>query len=59
METKGTSKDGRMGVSLSKEIAQDLLELKEKLTGELGVNLSVTQVVEYLISQYKQRQSDQ
>ena len=58
METKGNSKSGRMGVSLSKEASESLLELREKLAREIGVVLSVTQVVEYLIQQYKQRQND-
>jgi hypothetical protein len=59
MEPKGASKDGRMGVSISKETANELLEIKEELIEKIGVNLSFTQVVEYLIKQYKTRQSDQ
>jgi len=53
METKNASKDGRVGVSLSKETASELLEIKNELVEKLGINLSFTQVIEYLVKQYK------
>ena len=59
METKGVSKDGRVGVSINKEVANDLLTIKNELFEKLGVNLSFTQVIEYLVKQYKTRQNDQ
>jgi hypothetical protein len=59
METKVASKDGRVGVSISKETAHELLDIKNELVDRLGINLSFTQVIEYLIKQYKTRQSDQ
>ena len=59
METKNAGKNGRVGVSLSSDTANDLLEIKEELVQKLGVNLSFTQVVEYLVKQYKTRQNDQ
>lgn len=59
METKVASKDGRVGVSISKQTAHELLEIKDELVEQLGINLSFTQVIEYLIKQHKTRQSDQ
>jgi hypothetical protein len=59
METKGASKDGRVGVSINKEVADELLTIKNELFEKLGVNLSFTQVIEYLVKQYKTRQNDQ
>jgi hypothetical protein len=46
-------------VSISKETAHELLDIKNELVDRLGINLSFTQVIEYLIKQYKTRQSDQ
>jgi len=48
-----------VGVSLSSDTANELLEIKDELAQKLGVNLSFTQVVEYLVKQYKTRQNDQ
>ena len=59
METKGASKDGRVGVSINKEVADELLTIKNELLEKLGINLSFTQVIEYLVKQYKTRQNDQ
>lgn len=59
METKGASKDGRVGVSINKEVADELLTIKNELFEKLGINLSFTQVIEYLVKQYKTRQNDQ
>ena len=59
METKGASTDGRVGVSINKEVADELLTIKNELFEKLGVNLSFTQVIEYLVKQYKTRQNDQ
>lgn len=52
METKGTSKDGRVGVSLSKETAEMLIELRDHLAEVIGFKPSLTQVIEYLVSTY-------
>ena len=59
METKNASKGGRVGVSINKEVADELLTIKNELLEKLGVNLSFTQVIEYLVKQYKTRQNDQ
>jgi hypothetical protein len=59
METKVASKDGRVGVSISRQTAHELLEIKDELIKQFGINLSFTQVIEYLIKQHKTRQSDQ
>jgi hypothetical protein len=52
METKSESKSGRVGVSLSKETAEMLIELRDHLSGRIGFKPSLTQVVEYLVSTY-------
>jgi len=59
METKNAGKNRRVGVSLSSDTANELLEIKDELVQKLGVNLSFTQVIEYLVRQYKTRQNDQ
>ena len=59
METQGKSKDGRVGVSLDRNVAELLLKIKDELQQDLGVTLSFTQVIEYLVRQYKTRQNDQ
>jgi hypothetical protein len=52
METKGESKSGRVGVSIDRNVAEILLEIKEELQESLGVTLSFTQVIEYLAKQH-------
>lgn len=52
METKNDSKSGRVGVSLSKETAEKLIELRDYLANRIGFSPSLTQVIEYLVSNY-------
>lgn len=51
METKG-DKGKRLGLNIRPEVAEKLLLLKMDLLNELGVNLSASGVVEYLINQH-------
>jgi hypothetical protein len=41
-----------VGVSLSKETAEMLIELRDHLAGRIGFKPSLTQVIEYLVSTY-------
>ena len=52
METKNDSKSGRVGVSLSKETAEKLIDLRDFLANRIGFSPSLTQVIEYLVSNY-------
>lgn len=52
METQGKSKDGRVGVSIDRNVAELLLKIKDELQQDLGVTLSFTQVIEYLAKQH-------
>lgn len=51
-ETKGRSKDGRVGVSLAPEVAQKLGEMKLQMSQEFGFTPSASQVIEYLINKF-------
>lgn len=53
METKG-DKGKRLGLNIRPEVAEKLLLLKMDLLNELGVNLSASGVVEYLINKHYQ-----
>ena len=57
MEAKGKSKNGRLGVNIGAETANQLLEIKDELQKKLGIDLSFTQVIEYLVKQYRDGQS--
>lgn len=52
METKNDSKSSRVGVSISKETAEMLIELRDHLAEVIGFKPSLTQVIEYLVSTY-------
>jgi hypothetical protein len=41
-----------VGVSLSKETAEMLIELRDHLAERIGFKPSLTQVIEYLVSTY-------
>jgi len=58
-ETKGRSKDGRIGVSLAPEVAQKLVQMKEKLSKKFGFSPSASQVVEYLINTYSKENNNE
>lgn len=52
---KGRAADNRVGVSLARETAERLLEIRDGLVAEIGVELSLTQTIDYLITQYQKQ----
>lgn len=51
-KAKGRAADGRLGVSLSRSTADALASVRNKLITELGVELSLTQTIDYLVKFY-------
>lgn len=56
-----TYKEGnRLGINIRPDVALKLATLKDELRRDLGIKLSLSGVVEYLVTQhYKSRQTDQ
>lgn len=53
------SKDGRLGVSVAPEAAEKLVKVQAYLTDKLGVKMSMSQVVEYLVNEYAKEKSNE
>ena len=51
-KAKGRAADGRLWVSVSLSTADALASVRNKLITELGVELSLTQTIDYLVKFY-------